>query len=53
MQADVMIYVRVGNVKEVVYQLIKISDVREASMIFGPFTRWLFPVSVVWMETAK
>jgi hypothetical protein len=53
MQADVMIYVRVGNVKEVVCQLIKISDVREASMIFGSFTRWLFPVSVAWMETAK
>jgi len=44
MQADVMIYVRVGNVKEVVCQLIKIFDVREARMIFGPFKRWLFLV---------
>ena len=35
MQANVMIYVRVGNVKEVVCRLHQISNVREVSMMFG------------------
>jgi DNA-binding Lrp family transcriptional regulator len=37
MKAYIMIKVRAGNVKDVVYQLRKVNGIVEANMTFGPY----------------
>ena len=37
MKAYIMIKIRAGDVKDVVLQLRKVSDVKEAHMTFGPY----------------